>query len=70
MGIKRKNLMQKKKKSDDNQEEEKKEIKAKRFEKLFTYSCEKTKGMNISSMDINPFNPDLIVSTYGRFEVE
>lgn len=55
---------------DGKQQEKKRNINEKRFEKLFTYTCDKTKGRNISSIDINPFNSDLIVACYGGFEVE
>jgi hypothetical protein len=50
--------------------EKKVDINKKRFEKLFTYSCDATKDWNISSMDFNSWNPDLLVACYGGFEVE
>ena len=47
--------------------EKKVDINKKRFEKLFTYRCEDTKDWNISSIDLNPYNPDLLVACYGGF---
>ena len=71
MGISRgKTLLNKKKKDLEDEDEEQKEIPSKRFENLFTYKCEETDGMNISSIDINSLNKDLLVATYGGFSVE
>ena len=36
--------------------------------KLFTYSCNDTKGRNVSGLDWNKANPDLLAATYGEFE--
>jgi len=52
------------------EKEKKVDINEKRFEKLFTYSCEKTKNKNISAVDLNPLNPDLLVACYGGYCVE
>lgn len=38
------------------------------IKKLFTYKCESTNDRNVSGMDWNKANPDLLASSYGEFE--
>jgi len=38
--------------------------------KLFTYSCDKTAKKNISAVDLNPLNPDLLVVSSSGIKVD
>jgi len=37
---------------------------------LFKFSCDKVEGRNISCMDFNSANPDLLAVGYGEFDMD
>ena len=51
----------------DELEEEQSAI---RLEHLFKFECDITEGRNISGMDLNSVNPDLLAVSYGEFDMD
>ena len=62
-----------KKEKKDDEEEKKEEEEYKEDEvhlkPLFTFECPITEGRNVSSIDINSANPDLIAVGYGENDI-
>jgi len=61
-------------KKEEKEAEEEKEVKedddAVTLTHLFKFECDITDGRQVSCMDINVINPDLIAVGYGEFDVD
>lgn len=66
-------FFKKKNEKKEEEEEKKEEIELKDGEvdlkPLFTFECEFTAGRQVTCIDINSKNPDLIAAGYGEFDI-
>ena len=60
---------QKKEESDDEEEKLKADPEAIWVKPLFKYQCDLTDGRNITCMDFNKTNPDLLAVAYGEYDM-
>jgi hypothetical protein len=69
-GIKKDKKVEDEKKDEEENEKDKEDENAVTLKHLFKFEFDITEGRQVSCMDINDANPDLIAVGYGEFDID
>lgn len=70
LGVMKKDLKKEKEEKDEEGDKEKEEEPAVNLKPLFKFECDVTENRQVSCMDINSANPDLVAVGYGEFDID